>query len=39
MSSLAALYTMTRTSESGYQALNQACVDDPDDIVSVSAPG
>ena len=39
MSSLAALYTMTRTSESGYTALNEACVADPDDLVSCFLAG
>jgi hypothetical protein len=39
MSSLAALYTMTRTSESGYAKLETACRQDPDDIVSCFLAG
>ncbi|MGB0591081.1 MAG: hypothetical protein ACPGU1_15505 [Myxococcota bacterium] len=39
MSSLAALYTMTRTSESGYAKLDDACRQDPDDIVSCFLAG
>ena len=39
MSSLAALYTMTRTSESGYATLAAACDKDPDDIVSCFLAG
>ena len=39
MSSLAALYTMTRTSHSGYEALNTACEADREDLVSCFLAG
>jgi hypothetical protein len=39
MSSLAALYTMTRTSAEGYRALNEACTADQEDLVSCFLAG